>query len=125
MHSSESAQVSDPVSARIAQVIYPVGDVGAAVGFYTAAFGFIEKFVDGQRYAALDGGGTTFALAAPEEDVAGSAAAAVKVEDVRACLGRIVDAGGEVLRPAEEGPHEIRAVVRDPWGNVVIVYASR
>lgn len=32
--------------------------------------------------------------------------------------------GGTVLRGAEKGPHEERAVVRDPWGNPVAVYAS-
>ena len=38
----------------------------------------------------------------------------------------IVDqAGGSVLRPAEQGPHEVRAVARDPWGNTVVVYGPR
>ncbi|MDT7772433.1 MAG: hypothetical protein QOC67_1357, partial [Pseudonocardiales bacterium] len=25
----------------------------------------------------------------------------------------------------EQGPHEVRAVARDPWGNTMVVYAAR
>lgn len=114
---------TEVAAARVSQVVHPVADVALAVAFYGAAFGLAEKFIDGDRYAALDGGGTTWALAAPEEDVAGAVAAAMKVADVEVTLRRVVEAGGEVIRPAERGPHEVRAVVRDPWGNAVIVYA--
>jgi predicted enzyme related to lactoylglutathione lyase len=113
---------SETGTARIGNVLHPVGDVSAAVEFYGSVFGFSTKFVDGERYAALDAGGTTLALAAPEEDVAGVAAASVKVVDVPATVAAIVAAGGSVVREPETGPHEIRAVVRDPWANTVIVY---
>lgn len=108
---------------RVRQVVYPVSDIAEGVAFYRAAFGFPEKFVDGDRYAALDGGDVAWALAAPAEDVAGIAAAAVKVVDVESTLDQVVAAGGEVVRASERGPHEVRAVVRDPWGNAVIVYS--
>ena len=112
--------------ARIGQVLHPVADVRAAVDFYTRAFGFTTKFVDGQRYVALDADGTTLALAAPEEDVTGgTSAAAVKVADVAVTVADVVAAGGQVLRAAEPGPHETRAVIRDPWGNTLIVYGPR
>jgi predicted enzyme related to lactoylglutathione lyase len=113
---------SEPAPAKIGNVLHPVGDVAAAVEFYGSVFGFATKFVDGQRYAALDAGGTTLALAAPEEDVAGAAAASIKVADVPASVAAIVAAGGTVVREPETGPHEVRAVVRDPWGNPVVVY---
>jgi len=111
---------------KIGNVLHPVGDVAAAVTFYREAFGLGLKFADGDRYAALDAGGTTLALVSPEEDVTdGVAAASFKVPDVPAALAAITEAGGSVLRPAEQGPHEVRAVARDPWGNTVVVYAAR
>ena len=111
--------------ARIGNVLHPVADVAAAVDFYAAAFGLPTRFVDGDRYAALDGNGTTLALAAPEEDITGGVpAASFKVADVAATLAALEQAGGTVVRPAETGPHEVRAVARDPWGNTLVVYGS-
>jgi predicted enzyme related to lactoylglutathione lyase len=109
---------------ELRQVLHPVGDVEAAVDFYAAAFGFGSKFIDGDRYAALDAGATTLALAGPAEDVTdGDSAAGVKVADVEAAVLAVLAAGGTVVRQPEVGPHEVRAVIRDPWGNPVVVYA--
>lgn len=114
------------IPAKIGNVQHPVADVPAAVAFYHDVFGFEVKFADGERYAALDAGGTTLALAAPEEDLTGGvAAAAMKVAEVAGALKAITEAGGAVLRDAEQGPHEVRAVARDPWGNTIIVYGPR
>ena len=111
---------------KIGNVLHPVDDVAAAVAFYRDAFGLGLKFADGDRYAALDAGGTTLALAGPEEDVTGGvAAASFKVPEVAAALKAITEAGGSVLKDAERGPHEVRAVARDPWGNTIVVYGAR
>jgi predicted enzyme related to lactoylglutathione lyase len=115
----------DDQDAQLRQVVQPVGDVAAAAQFYEAAFGFAVKFTDGDRFAALDAGAVTLALAGPAEDVTdGAAAPAVKVPDVAGVLRQVVAAGGALVRKAEKGPHEVRAVVQDPWGNLVVVYAS-
>lgn len=111
---------------KIGNVMHPVGDVAAGVAFYRDALGLPVKFTDGDRYAALDGQTTTLALAGPAEDVTeGVAAASFKVADVAAALAAITEAGGEVVRPAKQGPHEVRAVARDPWRNTIIVYGPR
>lgn len=113
----------DSPQARLGNVHHPVADVGAAVTFYADAFGLTELFTDGDRYAALDAGGTKLALAGPEEDLTGGVAApSFKVDDVTAALERLTSAGGTVVREPEAGPHETRAVARDPWGNTLIVY---
>jgi predicted enzyme related to lactoylglutathione lyase len=110
----------------IGNVIYPATDVAAAVSFYGTALGLATKFVDGDRYAALDAGGTTLALAGPAEDVTGGVpAASFKVPDVAAALAALVQGGGSVVREPEQGPHEVRAVARDPWGNTVVVYGPQ
>jgi predicted enzyme related to lactoylglutathione lyase len=118
--------VSDDVPrVKLANVLHPVADVAAATAFYQETLGLTLKFADGDRYAALDAGTTTLALAGPAEDIAGVPAASFKVPDVATALDAITRAGGTILRPAEQGPHEIRAVVRDPWGNTMVVYAPK
>jgi predicted enzyme related to lactoylglutathione lyase len=110
----------------IGNVIYPAADVSAAVAFYGTALGLATKFQDGSRYAALDAGGVTLAITGGEEDVTdGRVAASFRVPDVAAAVRAAVDAGASVLVPASEGPHEIRAVIADPWGNPVVLYARR
>ncbi|MDT8912657.1 VOC family protein [Amycolatopsis sp. PS_44_ISF1] len=114
------------VPVEIGNVLHPVADVEAAVRFYAGAFGLATKFVDGGRYAALDAGPTTLALAGPGEDVTGGVpAASFKVPEVAAALAAVVARGGSVVRPPETGPHEVRAVARDPWGNTLVLYGPR
>ena len=111
-------------AAQLRQVVHPVDDVPAAVEFYSSVLGLPTRFVDGDRYAALDAGPATLAIAADTEAVAGIAAAAFKVDDVDAFVDRVVEAGGHVIQEATDGPHERRAVIGDPWGNRVIAYAA-
>lgn len=116
----------DPAPTKIGNILHPVADIAAAVTFYTQAFGLDTRFVDGNRYAALNAGGITLALAGPAEDVTGGMpAASFKVPDVPAALSAITAAGGAVVRDPEQGPHEVRAVAKDPWGNTVVVYGPR
>ena len=108
---------------EIRNVLHPVADVAAAAAFYRDVFGFGEKFVDGDRYAALDAGGVTLALAGPAEDVTGGVpAASIKVDVVADALTALERAGGSIVSAAQQGPHEVRAVARDPWGNTLVVY---
>jgi predicted enzyme related to lactoylglutathione lyase len=110
---------------RIGNVLYTAEDVTAAVRFYRDALGLTVKFQDGDRFAALDGGGTTFAIAGPEEQIVREPAVSFKVDDVAAMTDTLTAAGAELVRGPEEGPHEIRAVLRDPAGNPFVLYASR
>ncbi|TDD58526.1 VOC family protein [Actinomadura rubrisoli] len=110
---------------RIGNVLYSAKDVDEAVRFYRDALGLDVRFQDGGRFAALDGGGTTLTIAGPEEDVTGGVpAASFKVEDVRAMAESLTAAGATLVRGPEEGPHEVRAVLRDPSGNPFVLYAS-
>ncbi|MEV5303250.1 VOC family protein [Amycolatopsis methanolica] len=109
---------------RIGNVLVPTSDMRRTREFYTTALGLAVKFADGDRFVALDGGSTTLALVSPEEDVtSGRVAASFKVADVHSVLEAVQQAGGTVVRQPEEGPHEIRAVVADPAGNISVVYA--
>lgn len=125
-HVPDGSEPGPASPSKIGNMHHPVGDVGAAVAFYNEAFGLPTLFTDGERYAAMEAGGTKLALAGPEEDLTdGVAAASFKVDDVAAALERLRAAGGSVVREPEAGPHETRAVGRDPWGNTLIVYGPR
>ncbi|MEU0468865.1 VOC family protein [Amycolatopsis thermoflava] len=111
---------------HLRQVLHPVSDVDTAVAFYQAALGFPAKFTDANRYAALRTGEVTLALTGPDEDITGGiAAASVKVPDLATAISAFTRAGGSLVRGPEEGPHETRAVVRDPWNNTIVLYAPR
>ncbi|HEX2316020.1 MAG TPA: VOC family protein [Thermomonospora sp.] len=114
---------------RIGNVLYTAQDVEAAVRFYRDGLGLTVRFTDGGRFAALDCGGTTFALAGPEEDVTGGVPAVsfrlTGAADVAATAARLVAAGATLVRGPEEGPHEVRAVLRDPSGNPFVLYAGK
>ena len=110
---------------KIGNVLYPVGNINDALTFYTQGLDLTVKFTDGERYAALDGGGVTLALAGPEEDLTdGVAAASFKVADIDAAIERVTALGARLVRGPESGPHEVRAVLRDPAGNLFILYAK-
>ena len=111
---------------KIGNVIVAVSDMDAACAFYGDAMGLKEKFRDGDRFAAYDGGGVTLALVAGEEDVTGGITApSFKVADVAGAVADLVAAGAKVVMPATEGPHETRAVIHDPSGNTLVLYGPK
>ncbi len=110
---------------KLGNVLIPVNDLDKAVTFYTEVLGLTLKFKDGDRFAALDAGGVTIALAAQAEQVAGAVTApSYKVGDVAEAVRDLTAAGAELVSGPEAGPHEIRAVLRDPSGNVLVLYSA-
>ncbi|MFC4529662.1 VOC family protein [Sphaerisporangium dianthi] len=109
---------------KLGNVLVPVDDLGKALTFYVEVLGLTVKFRDGDRFAALDAGGVTIALAAPEEQVAGALTApSYKVGDLAEAVAELTAAGAELVSGPEAGPHESRAVLRDPSGNVLVLYS--
>jgi predicted enzyme related to lactoylglutathione lyase len=110
---------------KAGNILVPVDDLDRAIAFYSEALGLPVKFRDGDRFAALDGGGVTIALVTPAEQVAGTATApAYRVGDVARATQILADAGAVPVSGPEAGPHEIRSVLRDPSGNVFVLYSS-
>ena len=109
---------------KAGMVIHPVDDLDAALRFYQDAMGLELRFRDGDRFAALDAGGMTIALAAGEERGAEGVAVSYKVDDVDAAVAALQTAGARVLRSPEDGPHERRAVLRDPSGHALMLYGD-
>jgi predicted enzyme related to lactoylglutathione lyase len=98
-------------------------EVRGALDFY-ARLGLPLSFRDEERFAAFDAG-MMFALTAGGEDVTGGqAAVSFRVTDVDAAVVTVTAAGGTVVAPAHDGPHERRAVLADPWHNIFVVYGK-
>ncbi|MGC0239684.1 VOC family protein [Arthrobacter sp. SD76] len=112
---------NDEDQTRLTGVGYPVDDLAAAVEFFAEAFGVEPRFADGDRFAALDAGGSTVALTAAEERITTGPAAFLRVGNVDEAVERVRASGGTVVFGPQDGPHERRAVVRDPWGNEIVV----
>lgn len=110
---------------KLGNVLIPVNNLDEAIAFYSGTLGLAVRFRDGDRFAALDGGGATVALVTAEEQVTGEVTApSYKVDDVARAVLELTGVGAFLLREPETGPHEIRAVLRDPSGNVFVLYSS-
>lgn len=105
-------------------VFQPSADVGAAAEFLTEVAGLKLKFRDGDRYAAIQYGDLTLGLAGGEERITAGPALMFKVADVAAVIAEWTAKGARVVRPAEQGPHEVRAVLELPGGVTAIISAK-
>jgi predicted enzyme related to lactoylglutathione lyase len=106
---------------RVGNVFYRTQDMDAAVRFYTEVLGFGLKLRDGDRWAAFDAGGTTLALEGGAPGGPGGATVSLRVEGLAALLDHLRTKGAQV-GPVEEGPHERKAQLHDPSGNVLVLY---
>jgi predicted enzyme related to lactoylglutathione lyase len=105
-------------------------DVAAAKAFYADVIGWqMQTYPPGGDYTVLSVGGRGVAgmLANPPELVARGVPPCwtgyLHVENVDACVARILATGGAVQRPADDIPNVGRfAVVADPQGAVFIVF---
>ena len=116
---------SNPDQPRIGNILYPVGSIEEAVRFFGEVFSLDTRFVDGDRYAALDGRSTTLALASGAEAVVGRPAASFAVQDLEQAIKVALANGARLRSQPAQGPHETRVVLGDPWGNPIILYSRR
>lgn len=107
---------------KLGSVIVPSTDLDALTSFYVDRLGLALRFRDGDRYAAVTDGTVTLGLATPaEQPEPGRVVVSIEVTGLDELLSGWADDGLEVGEPVV-GPHERRAVVRDPSGNAVVVY---
>jgi lactoylglutathione lyase len=79
---------------------------------------------DGSRYAALDGGSATLALAtAVDHPLPGKVVVGIKTADVDAAAKAIEDNGGVIVKGPYNDAHERRAVVYDNQVNGQVFYS--
>ena len=106
---------------RIGNVFYRAPDMNAAVRFYTEVLGFGLKFRDGDRWAAFDVDGMTLAVEGGPAGGPGGATVSLRVEGLDD-LVQTLRASGATVGDVATGPHERRAELRDPAGNLLVLY---
>jgi len=110
---------------KIGNIFYRVDDFNAAVDFYGQVLGLPLKFRDGDRWAAFDVAGVTLALEpAGESASAGSGSGATVSLRVSGLDDFIAGlrARGASVGDVKTGPHERLAELRDPSGNLLVLY---
>lgn len=114
-----------PQHGKIDYVEYPARDLAATKRFFEQAFGW--SFVDyGPDYAAfsgqgLDGGFFTSEVAARTDR--GSALIVFYSEDLEGTLAKVVEAGGEIVKPIFAFPGGRRFHFAEPSGNELAVWS--
>jgi catechol 2,3-dioxygenase-like lactoylglutathione lyase family enzyme len=106
---------------RMGNVFYRTSDMDAAVTFYTGVLGFALKLRDGDRWAAFDVGGATLAVEGGAAGGDGGATVSLRCEDLAGVVADLRSKGASVS-DVETGPHERRAELRDPAGNLLVLY---
>jgi PhnB protein len=121
--------------------LYPhliVRDAPRALDYYVKALGAREvcRYVDGKRgghvvHAELDVGGQKLTLSSEARDWGNDAAPSLggspvhmlwEVDDAHAAGRRMVEAGGEVVRPIEDQFYgERQGRIRDPFGHIWVI----
>jgi lactoylglutathione lyase len=81
------------------------------------------KFRDGARFAAVDGGPVTLALATDvDHPIPGQVVVGIKTADVDATAKAVEASGGGIVKGPYDDAHERRAVVYDNKGNGLVFY---
>ena len=96
---------------KASMMLYPVDTIDAALPLFVDGLGLTVKFRDGERYCALDGAALVFRV--DEHD------------DLYAAMARVVAAGASVRAPVQQGPHELRAVLEDKNGALLVLSQKR
>ncbi|MDG2114912.1 MAG: bleomycin resistance protein, partial [Actinomycetota bacterium] len=90
---------------RISPVV-PVEDMDTAVTAWSLVLGVEPTFVDGDRWAQYDVGGSRLALAGTDR-ASDEAGVMIKVDDIDASH-QAYSEGGLMVGPISEGAHEVR-----------------
>lgn len=105
-------------------VVLSTDDMDKSIGFYTETLGMALKFRDGDRYAAIDGGSVTIALATEvDHPLPGRIVVGIKTDDVDGAAKAIESGGGIIVKAPYNDAHERRTVVYDNKGNGLVFYS--
>ena len=108
----------------VRMVVLSTVDLDKSIAFYTETLGIPLKFRDGTRYAALDGGSVTLALATEiDHPLPGKVVVGIKTTDVDGAAKAIEASGGTIVKAPYNDAHEQRAVVCDNKGNGLVFYS--
>jgi catechol 2,3-dioxygenase-like lactoylglutathione lyase family enzyme len=100
-------------------VVVPADRIEESVRFWSHILG-APTFVDGQRWAQFDVGGTRLAVGAGGEKPAVTTVL-VKVSNLDAAVSKLAEDGIE-LDEIDEGAHKRRVAAQGPSGELVVLY---
>jgi predicted enzyme related to lactoylglutathione lyase len=104
-------------------IILSTDDLDESIRFYSETLGMALKFRDGARFAAVDGGPVTLALATDvDHPIPGQVVVGIKTADVDAAAKAVEASGGDIVKGPYDDAHERRAVVCDNKGNGLVLY---
>jgi predicted enzyme related to lactoylglutathione lyase len=109
---------------KLQTLLYPAQTLECDLDFFQRGLGLPLRFRDGDRYAALAAGGLTIGIAAGSERLSTQPAAVFRVDDIAQSVALLLAAGTKLLRPAERGPHEWRALLATPGGHHLILSST-
>ena len=108
----------------VRMIVLSTDDLDESIAFYADSLGMPLKFRDGARYAALDGGSVTLALATKiDHPLPGKVVVGIKTADVDAAAKAVEANGGTIIKAPYDDAHERRAVVYDSKGNGLVFYS--
>jgi len=108
----------------VRMVVLSTDNLDESITFYTDTLGMSLNFRDGARYAALDGGSVTVALATElDHPMPGKVVVGIKTTDVDGAAKAVEASGGAIVKAPYNDAHERRAVVYDNnKGNGLVLY---
>jgi predicted enzyme related to lactoylglutathione lyase len=109
---------------KASMMLYPVETIETSLPFFVDGLGLTVKMRDGERYCALEGGPLTIALVAGDERIVERPALTFRIaddDDLYAAMERVVATGASVRVPVQQGPHELRAVLEDSNGALLVL----
>ena len=109
---------------EVKMIVLSTDDLDESIRFYTQTLEMPLKFRDGARFAALDAGPVTLALAtAVDHPIPGQVVVGIKTADVDASAKAVEASGGGIVNGPHDDAHERRAVVYDNKGNGLVFYS--
>jgi predicted enzyme related to lactoylglutathione lyase len=109
---------------KLQTLLYPAQTLDHDLDFFQRGLGLPLRFRDGDRYAVLSAGDLTIGIATGDERLSTQPAAVFRVDDIAQSVALLLAAGATLLRPAQRGPHEWRALLATPGGHHLILSAK-
>jgi predicted enzyme related to lactoylglutathione lyase len=119
----EEVEMSDVI--KINYLEFPVADMEATKKFYTEAFGW--TYTDyGPTYASFNNAGIDggFDAESGKKPSAMGALVVMYAPNIEACLERVTNAGGKIVKPIFDFPGGRRFHFLDPNGNELAVWSE-
>lgn len=112
---------------KLRQVFIPSENIEQRIPFYADVLGLALQFRDGDRWVQFKAGDISIALAGSEESMGAPLDVPVpvfEIDDLDAALAELRAKGGETGAVRDMGAHGRTALIRDPSGAFLVLFAK-